>query len=79
MVASLPFTLLTTHKAQFSAMVHNKLQFWAHNHHQMLLTQIVTLLSPETHGTILCGQATGVWLTIMPSLYHGNELSARIL
>jgi len=44
---------------------------------QQLVTQIVTPLPPKTCHTILCGQTTGAWLTSMPSLYHGTELSAQ--
>jgi len=67
----------TDHQAQLSAVCSNELQSQARDHHQHLLTQIVTPLSPKTCHTILHGQATGAWLTSMPSLFYGTELSAQ--
>ena len=64
------------HQEQLTA-VRSELQSRDRDHHQHLLTQILAPLSPATRRTILRGQATGAWLTSMPSFYHGTELSAQ--
>jgi len=64
------------HQEQLTA-VRSELQSRYRDHHQHLLTQILAPLSPATCCTILHGQATGAWLTSMPSFYHGTELSAQ--
>jgi hypothetical protein len=45
--------------------------------HETVLTALASKLSCNDHRTILQGKATGQWLSVLPSLANGTELSAQ--